>query len=140
MKTMLWKNGRGTTTEVAIFPAQSSLASGDFTWRISAAEMSEPVTFSTFPGFDRILTAWSGHSLALDTNGISKVVAPMMPTSFSGSAKVECTPNGVVNDLGIIFNSNAVKAEMRLIDQNRIELDRGVHILFSIVQLVRKYF
>ncbi len=82
MKTMLWKNGRGTTTDVAIFPALSSLESGDFTWRIS------------------------------------------------GSAPVECIPNGVVKDLGVIFNANEVKAEMRVISQNRIELDRGVHVLF----------
>ena len=81
---MPWKNGRGKTTEVAIHPVDSSLAEGDFVWRISGAEITEPGSFSLFPGFERILAVWSGQSLLLEKNGKIQVVLPMKPTSFSG--------------------------------------------------------
>ena len=48
-----WKNGGGSTTEIAIAPPGAGL--DDFDWRISLATISEDGPFSVFPGIDRTL-------------------------------------------------------------------------------------
>ena len=50
-----WKNGGGTTTEVAVFPAGASF--DDFGWRISIADIARGGPFSQFPGIDRTLNS-----------------------------------------------------------------------------------
>jgi len=54
---MPWKNGGGTTTEIAVAPEGASL--NDFDWRISMAHVGADGPFSSFPGIDRTLSARS---------------------------------------------------------------------------------
>ena len=60
-----WKNGRGTTLELAVWPEGSSLERADFAWRLSAARVAENGPFSLFPGCERILTVTEGAGLVL---------------------------------------------------------------------------
>lgn len=48
-----WKNGAGTTRELAV----GNDADGRLLWRISVAELAVPAEFSSLPGIDRIFTA-----------------------------------------------------------------------------------
>ena len=48
-----WKNGGGTTTEVAAFPPGAPLE--NFGWRVSIAQVARSGPFSLFPGIDRTL-------------------------------------------------------------------------------------
>lgn len=47
-RRMPWKNGRGETTEIAVWPEGAGLQ--DFGWRLSMAGVSEHGAFSAFPG------------------------------------------------------------------------------------------
>ena len=60
---MRWANGRGTTTEIAIHPADAGLDS--FHWRVSLASMIEDAPFSILPGVDRTLVVADGHGIEL---------------------------------------------------------------------------
>ncbi|WP_344566156.1 HutD/Ves family protein [Streptomyces axinellae] len=51
---MPWKNGSGSTREVAAQPVGSRLA--DFDWRVSVADVGGDGPFSPFPGVDRVIT------------------------------------------------------------------------------------
>ena len=62
-KTTPWKNGGGSTTEIAIGPAGASLE--DFDWRISMARVASDGPFSDFPGIDRTLAVIKGSGLVL---------------------------------------------------------------------------
>ena len=60
-KVMPWKNGAGTTAEIAIEPAGADFREGKFAWRLSSARIEDENQFSQFPGYDRILTVLSGE-------------------------------------------------------------------------------
>jgi environmental stress-induced protein Ves len=60
---MPWKNGGGTTTEIAVAPAGASLS--DFDWRISMAHVGQDGPFSSFPGIDRTLSVLTGAGITL---------------------------------------------------------------------------
>jgi len=58
-----WKNGGGSTSEIAVTPEGASLE--DFDWRISMAHIASDGTFSEFPGIDRTLAIVRGEGLML---------------------------------------------------------------------------
>jgi environmental stress-induced protein Ves len=62
-----WKNGGGSTIELAINPADATLR--DFDWRISLATIAHDGPFSVFPGVDRTLALVSGPGVTLEING-----------------------------------------------------------------------
>lgn len=62
-RTMPWKNGGGTTTEIAVSPTGASME--DFDWRVSMAHVGGDGPFSSFPGIDRTLSILIGEGLDL---------------------------------------------------------------------------
>ncbi len=60
---MPWKNGGGSTTELAIFPHGANLE--NFVWRLSSARVAAAGPFSHFAGIDRSLAILSGDGLIL---------------------------------------------------------------------------
>jgi environmental stress-induced protein Ves len=64
---MRWKNGLGTTTEIAVHPPGASLDA--FTWRVSIADLAASGPFSTFAGYDRILVQIEGAPMTLSHAG-----------------------------------------------------------------------
>jgi environmental stress-induced protein Ves len=80
-----WKNGAGTTREVAVFPAP---AGPTFWWRISVADICEDAGFSTFAGADRHFVVASPGFLHLDVDGNRRNVAHYQPEAFPGEAQV----------------------------------------------------
>jgi environmental stress-induced protein Ves len=60
---MPWKNGLGSTTEIAISPASDGLS--DFDWRVSMAQVTSDGPFSSFPGIDRTLMILDGDGIIL---------------------------------------------------------------------------
>lgn len=65
-RTMPWKNGGGSTTELAIFPEGASI--DHFFWRLSTASVAQPGPFSHFAQIDRTLAILSGDGLVLKRN------------------------------------------------------------------------
>ena len=82
-RVMPWKNGRGSTTELAVEPEGAPL--DGFDWRVSIAELRGSGPFSTFPGYDRIIVQLDGPSMTL-THGSDPPVAlgHLVPHAFSG--------------------------------------------------------
>ncbi|MDQ1834834.1 HutD/Ves family protein [Massilia scottii] len=67
-----WKNGGGSTTEIAVSPPQAGLDT--FDWRISLATIASSGPFSVFPGIDRTLALVDGPGVTLDIDGDSRFV------------------------------------------------------------------
>ncbi|WDE05226.1 HutD family protein [Thalassomonas viridans] len=61
-KTIPWKNGKGTTTELAISEGGTLT---DFDWRLSIASVAEDGDFSDFSGYLRNLILISGQGIEL---------------------------------------------------------------------------
>lgn len=68
---MPWKNGQGTTTEIAAAPAGAGLE--DFDWRLSIARMEADAPFSAFSGIVRTLSVIEGAGLKLEVTGDAPV-------------------------------------------------------------------
>jgi len=84
-RTMPWKNGGGSTTELLIEPPGATLAAG-FLWRLSMAAVTGSGPFSTFPGIDRTLLLLDGGGLELDHGPHGRVLlaGPLEPARFQG--------------------------------------------------------
>lgn len=70
-RRMAWKNGKGETVEIAVYPPQASV--NDFDWRISMAAVVEDGAFSVFEGIDRTLSVLSGEGIVLSVEGEADV-------------------------------------------------------------------
>ena len=111
-KIMPWKNGAGTTAEIAIHPAGSDFREGKFEWRISSAHIADENQFSIFPGYDRILTVLSGEGLMLN----NQELGPFEIFEFEGEDKIECALiENPVEDLNVIFKRGQYECTMQLI-------------------------
>jgi environmental stress-induced protein Ves len=88
-----WKNGGGSTTEIAVAPPGAGFDS--FDWRISLATISQSGPFSAFPGIDRSLALVAGDGVLLDFGNERFVLSPSEPLiEFPGEATVEATITG----------------------------------------------
>jgi environmental stress-induced protein Ves len=89
-----WKNGGGSTTEIAIAPLGATL--DKFDWRISLATIAGSGPFSTFPGIDRTLALVEGPGVQLDIGDEGRFVLseddPIV--EFAGESAVMATLDG----------------------------------------------
>jgi uncharacterized protein len=114
-KRLPWKNGRGTTEELALWPAGASLARGDFDWRISKASFDQPGPFSAFPGCERILVVTRGEGLVLEhgDHAARARVRRLEPYRFSGDWPTAAElVGGAVHDFNVIFQRERVAADV----------------------------
>ncbi len=83
-KRMAWKNGGGTTTEIAVCPRDASLDT--FEWRVSTADVVADGAFSMFAGVDRTLALLSGAGLMLTVGDAAPVhLSPQSPPFAIGA-------------------------------------------------------
>lgn len=89
-----WKNGGGSTTEIAVAPHGSGFDS--FDWRISLARIVQDGPFSAFPGIDRTLALVEGDGVLLDFDGERRVLlcAEEPVISFDGGHRIDATLSG----------------------------------------------
>jgi environmental stress-induced protein Ves len=103
-RRMPWKNGGGSTTEVAIAPSDATL--DDFDWRISMAHVAAPGPFSRFPGIDRTLAVIEGRGIVLTIADAPVTLdrgAP--PLFFPGDIETSATLiGGPIDDLNVMSN------------------------------------
>ena len=107
-----WKNGKGETVQIAIFPEDARFPEDDFLWRVSVATLTSVSDFSLFPGYARKLIIWEGEGLEL--NG--KLLLPKSCFSFTGDQQIHAKIIGnEVRDLGVIFQPSKGKVEIEVI-------------------------
>lgn len=89
-----WKNGGGTTLELAIGPPGASWQS--FDWRVSLASISHSGPFSPFPGVDRTLALVDGAGITVEIDGSRHVLLDIDDSTltFAGEAAVAATLHG----------------------------------------------
>ena len=84
---MPWKNGGGSTEEIARDAGQDL---DGFGWRLSIADIETSGGFSVFAGYQRIITVLQGAGMALDVDGLSsRPLLPSDPFAFSGDSQVD---------------------------------------------------
>jgi uncharacterized protein len=102
-KTTLWKNGGGSTTEIAVSPAGASLEA--FDWRVSMARVASDGPFSDFPGIDRTLAVVKGNGLVLAIGDDAPVTlaSGSNPVRFSGDPPTSARLSaGEITDLNVM--------------------------------------
>jgi environmental stress-induced protein Ves len=88
-----WKNGGGSTTEIAVSPNGAGF--DEFDWRISLATITQSGPFSSFPGIDRSLALVDGDGVLLDFGDERFVLSPGEPLiEFAGEDEVHATVTG----------------------------------------------
>lgn len=80
-----WRNGGGTTREIAVEPTASG-----FAWRLTLASITRAGPFSSFPDTDRYLMLADGKGLDLAIEGLgTRHLAPGDSLRFPGEAAVQ---------------------------------------------------
>jgi environmental stress-induced protein Ves len=127
-----WKNGGGTTAEVAAFPEGSGFET--FGWRISMADVASDGPFSLFPGIDRTLIVVEGNGIELDVEGI---VYPLDRTSsklsFSGDdITTGRLLSGPIRDLNVMTRRGRFRHRTRFVESGVALLSEDTTAAFLI--------
>lgn len=122
-----WKNEKGITYQIQITPSTASLNELNFDWRLSMAEISGKNTFSQFKNYSRLLTVWKGQGITLNLRSLKQFEI----YQFSGDDQIDCNLiKDPVTDLGLIFNPNKIRAQMKIIQATLITLTHEINLLF----------
>jgi environmental stress-induced protein Ves len=100
-----WKNGGGSTIEIAIGPPDAGF--DDFDWRVSLATIAEDGAFSQFEGVDRTLALVEGPGMLLHIDGEPTMLTEADPVvAFDGSSEVSAKLNrGPTTDFNVMSRS-----------------------------------
>lgn len=109
-----WKNGLGTTLVIA---SDATDAQGEWTWRLSIADVPSRGGFSSFPEVDRHIARLEGAGLALARSGVSCVVPDVgCALAFRGEEAVVGVPQGDgVRDVNLMLRRACWRGEMQLV-------------------------
>jgi len=102
-RRMPWKNGKGETVEIAVFPPGASVES--FDWRISTATVAEEGPFSHFADIDRTLSILTGDGMRLSVESREPVLLlqSSQPYAFPGDAATTAAlTGGPITDLNVM--------------------------------------
>jgi environmental stress-induced protein Ves len=112
-----WKNGGGTTREIACWPPGAGL--DDFLWRISVARIDAGGPFSRFEGVDRVITLLSGPGVVLRGDiaaGEHALTQPLAPYAFPGDVGVDCTlEGGTSEDFNVMSRRGRTRASVSVL-------------------------
>jgi environmental stress-induced protein Ves len=129
-----WKNGLGTTAEIARAPRDGEA----FDWRISVAQVTADGPFSPFPGCDRVIVALEGPGMILthEEVGTEVAVGSLEPWAFSGDWTTNCALRGdAIRDFNVITRREACSAVVSVINVNLprvIELTAATTVLYCV--------
>lgn len=137
---MPWKNGGGSTEEIARDAGQDLDLDG-FGWRLSIAGIETSGDFSVFAGYQRIITVLQGAGMTLDVDGLSsRPLLPSDPFAFSGDSQVNCTLlDGPIRDFNLIYAPHRYTARLHWIDvrhPQRLFSSASTLVLFSMAEQV----
>jgi environmental stress-induced protein Ves len=102
-RTTPWKNGGGSTTEIAAIPEGASI--DNFDWRVSLARVASDGPFSDFPGIDRTLAVIKGAGMVLTIGNDAPVMlsSGTKPVSFAGDTPTSARlTQGEITDLNVM--------------------------------------
>lgn len=110
-RQMPWKNGKGVTTEIAVFPEGASV--DGFDWRISMAKVPESGPFSAFPGVDRVLAVLEGEMVLSVGDRPPEALNPSSPAiAFPGDTPTSAVVLHEVTDLNVMIRRGKFTARV----------------------------
>ncbi len=105
-----WKNGGGSTQEIACSPAGASMDA--FDWRVSVAHIERDGPFSVFENIDRTLILLSGEGMFLNDVLLGEAGALYQ---FSGETPiVSRLRNGATTDFNVMTRRGKVRAAVNV--------------------------
>ncbi|MCP8688204.1 HutD/Ves family protein [Marinobacterium sedimentorum] len=109
---MPWKNGAGTTLEIM---RDAGVNLDGFGWRVSIADIDEAGAFSSFAGYQRIISVLEGEGMCLSVDGAdSRPLRAFDPYAFAGDSRVECRLlNGAIRDFNLIYAPQRYSARLQ---------------------------
>ena len=117
-RVMPWKNGGGSTAEIAVEPAGGDLAQG-FDWRLSIATVERDGPFSAFAGYDRTIMLIEGAGMLLDFGGgrATRIAERFRPFDFAGEDAVECRLlGGPIRDFNLMLRRASHAGEVHVVE------------------------
>jgi len=105
-----WRNSAGWTREICKSPDV-----GDWSWRLSIAEIEQDAQFSSFPGIDRELVLLSGHGLQLrfDDGELCTLEPPHGRARFAGERGVRGElVDGSTHDFNLMWQRDGIDAQL----------------------------
>ena len=129
---MPWKNGGGSTEEIT---RDAGVGLEGFGWRLSIADIGESGGFSTFTGYERVITVLQGDGMTLRVDGQdTHPLLPLHPFAFSGESEVSCTLlGGPIRDFNLIYAPQRYSARLQwLAGEQRFFSSAGTVLVFSI--------
>lgn len=126
-----WKNGGGTTREIAAFPPGAGMDT--FLWRLSMAEVEAAGPFSAFDDIDRVLAVLNG-TLALTGPHLDVQLDPTAtPQPFDGGAAIFGEPlDGPVLDLNAMARRGRFTCAMIRLDAGSIATAEGTGFIVAL--------
>ncbi|MBH3392337.1 HutD family protein [Pseudomonas putida] len=128
---MPWKNGGGSTEEIT---RDSGEGLDGFGWRLSIADIEESGGFSTFAGYQRIITVLQGDGMRLLVDGQpSRPLLPFDAFAFSGESQVSCKLlGGAIRDFNLIYAPQRYRARLQWFDgTSRLYSSASTVLLFA---------
>lgn len=110
-----WKNGGGTTRELACQPAGAGMH--DFDWRVSIATIAAAGPFSAFPGVDRVIVLLAGDGVQLRGHGVNhQLDRPLVPFAFAGDEALQCELlGGSSTDFNVMTRRGRCRADVQVL-------------------------
>lgn len=103
LKVSVWSGGK--TTELFVFPENSSYLERNFEIRISSATVDEtPSQFTALPGYHRVLMPLSAPLRLVFDGQKEAVAAPFEVVEFDGGWKT--VSHGICTDIGIMLSKD----------------------------------
>lgn len=113
-----WKNGSGSTQEIACWPPDAGLDT--FDWRVSVATIAAPGPFSCFPGVDRQIMLLSGPGVDLAQREGAwrhRLDQRWSPWPFAGDDAVDCTLlGGPSTDFNLMVRRGRWRGSVEVVD------------------------
>jgi uncharacterized protein len=109
-----WKNGGGTTREIACRPPGADIEG--FDWRVSIANIERPGPFSAFEGMDRVIMLLEGAGVRLrsrDGTVDHALDVPHAPFGFAGDLALDGELlGGPSTDFNVMTRRGRLRAEV----------------------------
>ena len=106
-----WKNGLGVQYEIT---CDGSLPD-DWTWRLSTADITQDVPFSSFLGVTREFCVADGNGVVLNINGVDHRCEPGSVTTFRGEDVVFATLiDGPMRALNLMVRDGSTARPLRI--------------------------
>ena len=111
-RRVAWKNGGGSTAEIAVHPPDAGL--DRFAWRVSLAAVERDGPFSIFPGVERTLVMVRGAGMRLTGGGAPLDVRALYePVTFAGELALACVlRDGPVRDFNLMVRRDRARGEV----------------------------